>query len=292
MIRFIKPHLSKINVIVIIALLLIHFVIKESTHFFSLLYYTVPLPLIICAVIFFSFFQNKKIRRYNLILASLLLVVWLWRSFKINTSEVIQETDIEIVFWNATHKRELEDVFSRVENIPDIVVLVEYHAEELDADKLRFPNYFFYWHSVSEIGVFSKKPINIKSVLVAKDDTAIINFETNQLNFYAVDVGSSLNVFRKEQIEFVMKAIKINEKAIVLGDFNLPLESKYLEDIKLNFNNVLTEKGNGFRETWFWNLPLLSIDHIWVSKDLQIVNAEKWSTFKSDHSMIKTVIRD
>jgi hypothetical protein len=292
MIRFITPYLSRINGIVIIALLLIHFVIKESTHFFSLLYYTFPLPLIICAVLFLSFFQKKKIRKLNVFLAIVLYAIWLGRSFKINTPEVIQESDIEIVLWNATHKREFEDVFKRVNTIPDVVVLLEYHAEEIETDKLKYPNFHFYWHSESEIGVMSKKPIDIKSVHIAEDETAIINFKTNQLNFYAVDVGSSINAFRKEQIEFVMSSIKTNNKTVVLGDFNLPLESKFLDQIKLNFNNALTEKGNGFRETWFWNLPLLSIDHIWISKDLQIVKAEKLNTFKSDHCMIKTIIRD
>lgn len=292
MLKYIKQHRSRINLVCIIALLLIHFVFKESTYLFSLLYYTFPLPLIIGAILFFSLFQNKKIRRYNLILAFILLVVWLGRSFNLNTSEAIKETDIEIVFWNATHKRELEDVFSRVENIPDIVVLVEYHAEELEADQLKYPNYFFYWHAESEIGVFSKSPIDIKNVVVADDESAIINFQSYNLNFYAVDVGSSMNVYRKEQIEFVMESINTTKKAVILGDFNLPLESEFLEAIKLNFNNVLTEKGNGFRETWFWNIPLLSLDHIWISKDLHIINAEKLGTFKSDHSMIKTVIRN
>ncbi|MGB5420181.1 endonuclease/exonuclease/phosphatase family protein [Algibacter sp.] len=221
----------------------------------------------------------------------ILLILWVSRSFNINTSAVIQENDIEIVFWNATHKREFKHVFEKTKNIPDVVVLVEYHAEELEETKLKYPEFFFYWHAESEIGIFSKTPIDIDEIFISKDETVVISFFTHTLNFYAIDVASSFNVYRKNQLKFVTESIKKTNKCILIGDFNTPLESKFLNTIKMDFNQVLTEKGNGFRETWFWNIPLLSLDHIWVSKDLQIINSEKISTFKSDHTMVKTSIR-
>lgn len=291
MFKKIKFFFSKINILVIILLLLIHFVLKESTYFCSLLYYTFPLPLIIITVVFLCVFLNKKTRTYNLVLAIVLSIIWLSRSFKINTLEPTKESDIEIVFWNATHKREFRHVFDNLENTPDVVVLVEYHAEELEAFKLKYPNFFFYWHDESEIGIFSKSAIKIKDICIDEDETVVINFTTNNLNFYAVDIAASFNMYRKDQVEFVSNVIKITNKTIILGDFNTPLESKFLKAIKTNFNHVLNKKGNGFRETWFWNIPLLSLDHIWVSKDLDIIDANKIGTFKSDHSMIKTTIR-
>jgi len=291
MLKILKGHILRINLIVIIVLLLIHFVLKESNYFFSLLYYTFPLPLIIIAVVLFSVFQTKKIRTYNLILALVLSVIWFSRSFKINTSEAIKETDIEIVFWNATHKREFKDIFDEVERSPDIVVLVEYHAEELTQVKAKYPDNFFYWHSESEIGIFSKKPIIIKGIFISDDESVVINFTTYEINFYAVDVSSSMHIARKQQLKFVNESIKTNENTIVVGDFNVPFESKFLDNIKNNFNHAFNEKGNGFRETWFWNIPLLSLDHIWVSKVFKILKTEKISTFKSDHSMIKTFVK-
>jgi len=289
--KILKGHILRMNLIVIIVFLLIHFVLKENNYFFSLLYYTFPLPLIIIAVVLFSVFQTKKIRSYNLILALVLSVIWFSRSFKINSSEAIKKTDIEIVFWNATHKREFKDIFDEFETLPDIVVLVEYHAEELTQVKAKYADNFFYWHSQSEIGIFSKKPIIIKGVFISDDESVVINFTTSEINFYAVDVSSSMNIHRKQQLKFVDESIKTNEKTVVLGDFNLPFESKFLESIKNNYNHAFNEKGNGFRETWFWNIPLLSLDHIWVSKDLKVRKTEKIGTFKSDHCMVKTFIK-
>ena len=104
-------------------------------------------------------------------------------------------------------------------------------------------------------------------------------------------MSASIYVPRSRELGFVNEYIKPKEKSILLGDFNVPYESKYLNEFKTNFNHAFNEKGNGFRETWFWTIPLLSLDHIWVSKDLEILKTEKIGTFKSDHSMIKVILR-
>ncbi|GAA3644108.1 endonuclease/exonuclease/phosphatase family protein [Flavivirga jejuensis] len=277
------------NAIIIVALLIIHFVIKESGFQASLYFYTFPIPIIILIVLILSIFIKK--RKYHLTLAGILLIVWLGRSFKIHIADDIKETDLEIVFWNASHYREFEDVFEETENIPDVVVLVEYHGELLQDMILEYPEYYFYKHKTEEIGVFSTQPIEILDVLSSKLSTTLINFKTQGINFYAVDVSASLDVPRAWGLEFVDKSITQTKNTVVLGDFNVPYESKYLDNVKKRFNHAFTEKGNGFRETWFWNIPLLSLDHIWVSKDLKILKAKKINTFKSDHSMVKTFIR-
>ncbi len=41
---------------------------------------------------------------------------------------------------------------------------------------------------------------------------------------------------------------------------------------------------HGFRETWPFNLPLLSLDQIWLSRDFTPVFASRRTTFASDHS--------
>lgn len=122
-------------------------------------------------------------------------------------------------------------------------------------------------------------------------NSTVINFKTAGINFYAVDVTGSSDVPRSWELSFVNKQIKETLNTVVLGDFNTPYESSYLKQLKTNFNQAFNKKGNGFRETWFYNLPILSLDHIWVSKDLKILKTEKIYTFKSDHNMLKTYIK-
>ena len=234
MIKILKALYFLLNVIIIIALITVHFVIKDRNYDASLLFYTFPLPVIILIILALSIFLNRKMRTLNLILALLLFIVWLSRSFKINFPEDINETDLEIVFWNASHDRNFEDAFIENNGIPDVLVFVEYHGDLLKETKLKYPDYYFYEHYSKEIGVFSKTPIQIIEVVSSKFGTTILNFETNGVNFYAVDVAGSMDVPREWGLKLIDKAITEIKHTIVLGDFNVPYESLLLEKTKAN----------------------------------------------------------
>ena len=279
-----------VNVITIIGLLLIHFVFKESSYTSSLNYYAFPIPIIIVIILVLSIFLKKKSRKYNLVLVSVLLLIWLSRSFKIHFSNNIKETDLEIVFWNASRNNGFEEAFIENNEIPDILILVESKKNNLNKLQLKYPDFYFY-EMQREMYIFSKTQIQIDKTEISKYNTTVLNFKIQEINFYAIDVTGSTDVPRSWELEFVDKAITQTKSTVILGDFNVPFESKYLDNIKSNFNHAFNEKGNGFRETWFWNIPLLSLDHIWVSKDLKILKTEKTGTFKSDHSMLKTYVR-
>lgn len=290
MLKILKALYFLLNTITIIVLIAIHFIIKDSNYDASLLFYAFPLPVIILIILVLSIFLSKKVRTLNLILALLLFIVWLSGSFKINFSEDIKETDLEIVFWNASHDRNFEDAFIENNGVPDVLVLGEHGRYSVDEIRLKYPENHFY-KSIRGISIFSKNTIKILDETTSKYKTNIIKFETNGINFYAIDVSASIDVPRSWELDFVDETINQIENTVVLGDFNVPYESLLLEKTKTNFIHAFNEKGNGFRETWFWNIPLLSLDHIWVSKDLEIIKSDKINTFKSDHSMIKTVIR-
>ena len=290
MLKIIKILYLLVNSVIIIALLSIHFVLKESSYQNSLLFYTFPLPVIIAIVLCLTIFLSKTFRKYNLLLAGALLLFWLGRSFKIHIPEEINESDIEIVFWNASHERNLEDAFDISGNIPDVFVLVEHGKYSVDRLQLKYSDYYFY-KSINGISIFSKLPIELIDDISSNYGTNIVKFETYNINFYAVDVSGSMDVPREWELTFVNEYVEQKTQTILLGDFNVPFESKFLDSIKNNFNHAFNEKGNGFRETWFWNIPLLSLDHIWVSKDLKVLKTKKIRTFKSDHNMLKTVIK-
>jgi len=290
MLKIIRTLYLLVNSVIIIALLSIHFVLKESSYQNSLLFYTFPLPVIITIVLGLTIFLSKTFRKYNLLLAGALLLFWLGRSFKIHIPEEINESDIEVVFWNASHERNLEDAFNISGNIPDVFVLVEHGKYSVDRLQSKYSDYYFY-KSINGISVFSKLPIELIGDISSNYGTNIVNFETYNINFYAVDVSGSMDVPREWELTFVNEYVEQKIQTILLGDFNVPFESKFLDSIKNNFNHAFNEKGNGFRETWFWNIPLLSLDHIWVSKDLKVLKTEKIGTFKSDHNMLKTFIK-
>lgn len=281
--------LQLINVAMVLGLLAVHFVIKERSYLSSLYFYTFPLPVIIILVLLFSIVLTKQWRRYNLIIASVLLLAWLSRSFKIHIPDTLSKQDLEVVFWNASRDNTFEEAFKENGHIPDVLVLAESPKNNLQSFKQQYPNDYYY-KSDNEIFIFSKTPLDIVSKQSSNYSTSVINFKTAGVNFYAVDVTGSTDVPRSWELSFVNKHIKEIENTIVLGDFNVPFESIFLKQLKTDFNQAFNKKGNGFRETWFYNLPLLSLDHIWVSKDLKILKTVKIHTFKSDHNMLKTYI--
>jgi len=290
MLKLVKTIIFLSNAIIVLALISIHFVIKDRTYDSSILFYVFPLPIIILIILVCSIFLKKKHRTYNLILAGILLVVWFGRSFRISFNQNIEDTDLDIVFWNASRDNGFKEAFIEHETVPDILVLSESKGNNFKALQEEYPNYFFY-KSNGELDIFSKTPLKIVNDKKSKYNSNVVHFKTTNLEFYAVDVAGSTDVPRSWELNFVNSIVSNSKKTIILGDFNVPYESLFLKKIKANYQHFFSKKGNGFRETWFWNLPILSLDHIWVSKDLNIINSKKIRTKNSDHVMIKTIVR-
>lgn len=205
---------------------------------------------------------------------------------KIETSEAI-----EVVLWNAYRTENFEDAFEVSKTIPDVLVLIECDAHDYEKIKAKYSEYYFYFNE-ELIGIFSKTPLEIHSDTTSKQNTTMVHFSTKNIHFYAVDVSANIKYFRKPMLENVFSSIQTEDKNIILGDFNTPYESLFFKNFKKNYQHAFTEKGNGFRETWFWNIPLLSLDHIWVSRDLEILKTEKILTTKSDHSLLKMYLKN
>jgi len=270
--------------------IVVRFTIKDMFHSSSALFYGTPLPLIVLGLLFLLLFVKASARKYYAIVAVALSVLWVNNSY---TSTPITATSeaLEVVLWNAYRTQNFEDGFEVSENIPDVMVLVECDTHNYEKIKEKYKNYHF---ELTEklIGIVSKTPIKIHSKVKTKDHVVVVHFSTKNTHFYAIDVSSDLRHFRKPMLQSIISQIKTEDRTIILGDFNTPYESLFFKKFKKNYQHAFTEKGNGFRETWFWNIPLLSLDHIWVSKDLEILKVDKILTTKSDHSMLKMYVKN
>jgi hypothetical protein len=223
------------------------------------------------------------------ILIVILGIIWVKNSYII-TPKVETSKASEIVLWNGYRTENFETAFEVNGNIPDVLVLTECDEHDYEKIKAKYNEYHFFFNDHA-IGIFSKTPLKIYSS-ATKGHVTIVHFSTNNINFYAVDIYASVKFFRKPMLKNVLSRIKTNDKTIILGDFNTPYESIFFKNFKKNYSHAFTKKGNGFRETWFWNIPLLSLDHIWVSPDLEILKTEKISTTESDHYMLRMYLKN
>ena len=74
-----------------------------------------------------------------------------------------------------------------------------------------------------------------------------------------------------------------DEPLIVMGDFNTPLDSTFFAPLRARLRHTFATAGSGYAKTWPMPLPVLDIDHIWVSHHFRIVHSEHRTSLLSDH---------
>ena len=269
--------------------LLIHFVLKDNFYWSSFLFYALPLPIIIAFNVLILPFSGEKFKIKIKGAIVFLVICWCFQSLVFNLGSN-EKADLDIVYWNAGHTQGFDDAFNQNKNAPDVMVLVEYDTTDYKSIRLKYPDFHFYL-SKEGIGICSKQQIKNVQEQTSPRNSTVLKFKTFGLQFFALDVTPNVFNFRKSEFDFINTHIDKKLQTIILGDFNTPLESVHLKNFKSSYLHAFTESGIGFKETWFWNLPILTLDHIWVSKDLHILKTKKIHGFKSDHNMIKTQIK-
>lgn len=119
-------------------------------------------------------------------------------------------------------------------------------------------------------------------------------FEPPEFRIYVVDCHHTLIAARTErfrELERIVRSAPTDRIVVVMGDFNVPRDSGFLEPIRrAGFANALETAYSGLDGTWPVPLNLYSIDHIWV-RGAEIVSADKTATPFSDHARIEGSIR-
>jgi len=70
---------------------------------------------------------------------------------------------------------------------------------------------------------------------------------------------------------------------IVMGDFNTPVDSVWFENARRDFVQAFEQAGDGLMATWPVPLPVMAIDHVWVSRQTKVLCAYLGWTWASDH---------
>jgi hypothetical protein len=110
--------------------------------------------------------------------------------------------------------------------------------------------------------------------------------DQRELTVVVVDVRSQPWISREPSLAGILKAAAGDPKTITLGDFNTPPESKWFRPWREQ-GLALANDGprRGFRETWAYGMPLLTLDHIWLGSEWTALRTDR-SRHGSDHAMV------
>lgn len=287
-------------------LLLLFFVVRhiwrDTTAWSAPTFYLLPLPLyVLCFALLGLLSWN---RRPSHVLACLIIAAWLswyWQREAKNLRRELPAgvTDGPRVFlWNLGHTHEVPPALHELlgELAPDVVVLPE--SENLGAAG-------FAEITQRHLGFRAVELQSGVSCLVRGDftppqsrqigDRVWVNLLTatfsrisGEWRLCLSDIPPWPPLSRARYLDAIRAAAGNGPRTIIAGDLNTPLDSAGFDAWRETLHHGFADCAawSGPLETWCYGVPVLTIDHIWMSRDLAPVRAQKKSRFGKDHSWL------
>lgn len=112
-----------------------------------------------------------------------------------------------------------------------------------------------------------------------------------ELTVVVADIRSQPWISRERAMAAILSAAGDDPRAIILGDFNTPPESHWFgEWRKRGFTLANDAPRRGFRETWAYGVPLLTLDHVWLAPGWRAARCVKLR-LGSDHLAVKASLQ-
>lgn len=283
--------------------------LKDRHLALALVFYALPKPCL--AVLSLLLFWLGGTRRRMLAAAAFVTITGWWVAAswssenvavaapaRVDASKTAEE--VTILYWNLCRPHGLDrQAVELVDALkPDIAAFVEPGAnvgELLGEYEKRLPGYRAAWMPRGILWL--SRPASRHRARGKLDDIgAYARFEVNlpggAFPVVVADVHPGLLRPRSRQLDEVLQHSLGRTDAVLVGDFNTPLESVFLDAFRARFTSALEAAGTGFRETWPCGLPLLSLDQVWAGADWQVLEARKiWRLTGSDHAALYVRLR-
>lgn len=112
-----------------------------------------------------------------------------------------------------------------------------------------------------------------------------VAIEGSEYRVVAVDIPSQPWTDRSGFLDTILRSAG-NNSSLVLGDFNTPPGARGFRYWNNTHSLANRGGGQGFTETWPYGIPLLTLDQLWISRDLQCVRVKNDSSLRSDHARL------
>ncbi len=275
----------------------LHVWLQDSWVVLQVFFYGLPLPVLMVGWLAASFFWRGKkgVQGLCLMLALACGVAWWSASYRTPpTVAVSNAPTIKVLSWNMAHNAlPSADLGSfLVRDRPDIAGLVEVGIRHSDPNPLVdvLPQGYTVQKLDNGMAIVVRGTVRVVDQVVLTSSSKFAHLEAEvrgvKWQVFIVDGASRPINSREDVLTRVLAEVKGQPHTLIMGDFNTPAESAYFVPWRAELHHAFDEAGQGFRETWPSLLPVLTIDHIWSSKDAPPVHAEKRWMASSDHAAL------
>ena len=203
---------------------------------------------------------------------------------------------LRVTLWNiADGQRGWDSILrSARQQRPDILALVEARGGDRHFWEEAFPGY----HAVAlgrGLVVVSRYPLEAPRLQEFAPSSYSLEVTARSplgpLRVLVIDVAADIKMHRLETVPLIPGLVPDGTMpTVVLGDFNTPVDSVTFAPMRARFHYALTTKAGSECNTWPMPLPVLSLDQIWLSRNLSSRCTDTRWTLDSDHAPVTVVI--
>lgn len=279
--------------------------LADRVQFASALFYMFPLPLLVCGALLTAWLHRRSalVVLVSLILASSLAsawrhAAWLRPEHAAGTLPARTGDSVRVFFWNINHPSKAPRALDReiVRLRPDIVGIAE--SERLTSGEL---NRLRKTHSDYTLTRLPEGLLLLTRGSVVVQQSVRLEYRSHvfvlevQIRGQAepwrvvfADLGPWPLRPREPRVDAVREIAGLHPRTVIMGDFNTPLDADGFRAWRAAWSHALADCPHyrGPVETWPLGLPLLAIDHLWGSREMQPFHAEKGWSLPRDHAWL------
>lgn len=202
---------------------------------------------------------------------------------------------VKAMFWNIGHRAALPVQLHQLTDThqPDILMVAE--AENIGADEraaflLRHPDYQIQ-PLKGNLQVAVRGQVSVKRRFRPPTGTRAhllslqLKNQTEPWTLMIADLSPFPLTPRTERVERIRQLAGDSPRTLIAGDFNTPYDSCAFDTWREVYHHGLSQAvSTPGAATWPIGLPLLALDHIWMSRDLIPMKAWKGTPLGHDHA--------
>ncbi len=277
--------------------LIVRITVRDAIDQLAIVFYATPWPVLAVLGFVSAALWIPKAKRFAVACLGAGVisgVVWVVGSYERNP-QVTERQNLRVVSWNAEHaKKDLPAVVEKARSFnADILGLTETESTETpDAERWRaaFPG-----HTVKTLPGYmlfiTRGEItgSLSGSLAGRGNFNLVRVKLGERPVQVLFVDIEPNPIRSRRLAFDTLHSTLgnlpNEPVVMMGDFNTPRESIHFARLQEQLQDAFDVGGRGFAETWPVPVPVLSLDHILVSKSVRVLRCVHGGSL-SDHCRV------